>query len=419
MSKDTTACLIPWRPRLIDGFCVLVTGALILAPGSGFKSAVIWILLLYLLVRTLRAGQRLCMGGIAGFVLAYLVACALSAFFSIDMRFSGRQLVKLIESMATLLILFTLLSPPGRLSRGLRQLGFAMGTIAVADCLRLMSAALRGSLVLHNGRWFESLLGYPTIAAGMYSIGLLILLTNAVRENNRWQRSCWFLFMLAVVALLYWLQTRSVVIGLLGGVFVFALAGPLTWHLRISILVGSVAVMAIFTLLPGDFRERLLSGSLSERQALWADAGLLLEQGAERQAYRRWVGFGYGHRIFEKLHRDLPPRQRQAPRVHDHAHNMMVETRIQTGWIGLITLTVLLLSLFWSGAARYPSRNEREQRVNFAGLAGALIVLLVYAQFSLFFAYLPALMFWVLMAAYLASLQSQPSATPQEGMGTV
>lgn len=383
----------------------LVIGMVILQPGSGFKSAAILIGVAVLLGQAIRTRSRLNMGGIFPFILLYLATCVVSTFFSVDTKLSTRQLVKLVESLAVFFVIVNLLSRPNRLSRGLCQFGFAFGIIACADGIRMVTGALTGTLVLDHGRWFDSLLGYPTIAAGMYATGLIIVLTNAIRTKNLPLRIIWLFIIAVIVVLLYWLQTRSVLVGILGALFVFVLAAPLGRRCQLAVLAGATVMIIVFALIPGDFRERITSGSFSDRLGLWADAGFIANKGIDAQPFRHWTGFGYGHRIFESLHKRMAAHERKAPRIFDHAHNAVVESYIQTGIIGPLALAGLVLALVWRGFKNRPSRLDRERRLNVAGLAAAIVLLLIYAQFSLFFAYLPALMFWSLMGAYLAALE--------------
>lgn len=404
MKQELSAFFATWRVAWVDVLGVVLAGALMLAPSSGFKSALIWAVSLSTIGLALRRKQRLHVEPIYLFFLLYLASCLVSAVFSVDMRFSLRQWVKLVELVIAAGLIIIWGSPTERLSRGLRQGGYAIGMIAAVDGLRMVMDAMHGSLVLDDGRWFESLLGYPTIAAGMYSIGLLILLTNAVRHRN--ERSCivWCLLMLPVMVLLYWLQTRSVMLGLLVAVFVFVVTGPFSWRFRAGLLSLSAAALILLVCLPGAFRDRLLSASLSGRHELWNDTIMMIDSGAEDHAGRPWIGFGYGHRTFQKLHEALPAQQRHSADVYDHAHNMVMEARVQTGWIGVAAWFLMVLVLWVAGFKHAPPGSDRERRVDFAGLSAALAALLVYAQFSLFFAYLPALVFWTLMGACWASL---------------
>ena len=405
MKRYTTAMHAFWRAYGVDCVWILLAVILILAPGSGFKSMVIWLGFLFVVVRAIQRGERARIGATAYFVLLYLLVCGVSAILSVDVRFSVRQWVKLLESIVVFGLMMHVLGQPARLARGLRQFGLAIGMIAVVDALRFLSGALAGTLELVDGRWFASLLGYPTIAAGMYSVGLVVLVTNAIRDKSLVQRAIWSVGGLAIFVLLYWLQTRSVLLGLLAGTCVFISLAPLSARLRMGLVAGITGIMMLFVLLPGTFRERVASGSLSERQNLWSDAALVLSRGAAAQPYRAWVGFGYGHRMFERLHADLSRQERQTIRVYDHAHNVWVESRIQSGWMGTMAFGGLLLAMIALGLRHRPPRDDWNSRIHFAGMSASLTVILVYAQFSLFFAHLPALLFWTLLGAFGATFR--------------
>ncbi len=385
---------------LIDGIGIAVTGLLLLKPGSGFKSGLIWVGVLGM-VWTARRRWAFRPSGVGFALVLFLSVMLLASVHSIDARFSYRQWFKLLEHVMGCVVLAVALRPPGHLIRGIQWLASAFGTILVWDGLRLAVGGFRGTLVLRDGRWFDSVLGYPTIAAGMYAVGLVLLAASFALVPGR--RLRWMVVAPLLVALpvLYVLQTRSVLPGLAAGMTMFLMVSPFTRRVRALMALLVVMGLAGLMLIPGPFRERIFSGG-SDRAAIWNEASLSIDRAVKQEPAVWWLGFGYGHQMFEKVHGTLHWRERQTGRVHDHAHNMWMETRIQAGYAGVAAWVVLLLTVAVRVVRCLPERNAIEARFAVAGLVGAMIAMLVYAQFSLFFGYLPALVFWVLLGALLA-----------------
>ncbi len=382
---------------------VLVWGILILFPASGAKSVLVWLGVCCVVPRVLSARGKREAVGIGWCIGLYLAACSLSAFFSVDVAFSLRQLVKLIENVAAFGVLYHLLLRPGGLSRGLVSFGMAFGAIACLDVAFMLVQMARGTIIITDGRWFDSLLGYPTIAAGMYGVGFLVIVSHFFQSKVVWQRSGWFVCLLAISVLLYRLQTRSALAGILIGLGVFMMRAPLRRSIRLGIIAAAVAVMLAMLAVPNVFRERILSRSLSDRREIWQDVQTILQTGYGEQPWRRLVGFGYGHRIFERSHVSLPAAQRRAMRVYDHTHNVFIEAHFQTGLLGLLAFVALLAAIIIKAARNGMVGLAHQRQISAAGVLAAFVHLLVYAQFSLFFSYLPILLFWLLAACLLVS----------------
>ena len=396
-----------WLPDLLAVTCLAL---ILLFPTSGFKNGLVWLGFVYVCVQSIRSRCLFHAGGLGLVLLVFLAACLVSSWYSIDSAFSFRQINKLVEFMVGYLVVVNVLAAPGRPGRAMSWLVHAAGAVVVLDVARLAYFAATAKLELVNGRWFDSLLGYPTIAAGGYTIAFLLTVVELVRTTDV-RRRWWCVAILAgMVVLIYLLQTRSALLGLGAGVLVFVVLAPLSIRWRAAALGSMAVLLALFAVVPGAFRERIMQGGSSDRVALWKDAGDIMKNGVEKEPYRAWVGFGYGHKMFEKLHGVIPRHRRAAERAYDHTHNLYMELRLQTGYVGVAAFGGLLLMAFVRAVRRFPHPEDREARFAAAGITGAFFALIIYGQFSLFFAFLPALMFWTLMATWMASLRD--SATP-------
>ncbi|HMO51996.1 MAG TPA: hypothetical protein PKE26_16475 [Kiritimatiellia bacterium] len=386
-----------WWPELGGAALVLL---LVLYPTSGLKSAVVWLGLFGSIMLARRNGRPWNAGGMGALLIGYGLVVAVTSWFSIDPSFSFRQVMKLVENMAAFLVVVNLAAATGGADRALRWFAMAMSAVAGLDTVRLIRDLAAGSDLLRDDRWFGSLLGYPTIAAAGYGVALMIMMAPLLHSRTWGSRLGVFGVMAVMLVILYFLQTRSVVLGLLIGAIVFIALAPVDAIRQAAVLGGVAAVLGALLLIPGAFRERLLSGGSPERAAIGRDAERLVREGVEREPFREWVGFGYGHKIFEKLHKTLPRREREASRVYDHAHNLLTETKVQSGAIGLLALGGMATAALFAAWRGFPPRTRREERMNAAVVSGALAVVLVYAQFSLFYAYLPALLFWALFGLW-------------------
>jgi hypothetical protein len=378
---------------------------------SGYKNVVVWGSLAVLIGQAVKGRRRLHLGGLGPALGLLLAAVAAAAWFSIDRTFSFRAVVKFVELIAGYVVLVNVLPAGRRVERAADGWIWAMGMVAIRDVARIALAAAQGEPVLQAGRWFGSSLGYPTIAAGLYATAIVLAVARLPGGGSAARRYALVALIAAWGVLLYLLQTRSVLLGLAVGLVPVLLGAPapLRWKAG-AVAMAALAAMLVL-LIPGKFRDRLLAGAWSDRQALWADARGLMEAGVEREPIRAWVGFGYGHTMFERLHKTLHRRQRKAERVYDHAHNAVVETRVQTGYVGLLAWMALLLTAGWRAVRRFPPAADPGRRAAAAGLAGALLCLLVYAQFSVIFALQPYLLLWSLLATLMAAVtpDAQPS----------
>jgi O-antigen ligase len=110
------------------------------------------------------------------------------------------------------------------------------------------------------------------------------------------------------------------------------------------VLFAAIGCLFAVLIIPaGDEILRVLSrsGDISEitsmtgRSDIWAAIPKLIEG-------RVWIGFGYGSSIFV-----IPAHEAEVGFLTSHAHNLMLQLLLTTGWIGvgLFTISFLLAGL--------------------------------------------------------------------------
>ncbi len=401
-----------WFSRLLTRDITII-GLLVLIlffPNSGFKNAVIWSGLLGLVLFRRQQDRPLHMGGLGPIIALYIGVSLLACFFSQDVWFSIRQWLKLLELVAGYTVIVNMLSTSEKVETNVRRYFLAVGILALVDLGRFAWSAWHQHDVLIHGRWFDSLLGYPTIASGIYAASLLLGLPvffHARRQRQPILTVLCLLMFMGLIVLLYLLQTRSVLLGFACGVMAILVLAPLPRRYQAGLIAASVLVLAAFVSIPGTFRDRIFSGQSSDRTAIWQDIDRIIDREIAEEPYRLWIGFGYGHKIFEGLHEELPDEKRTAQRVYNHAHNMFLETRIQSGYIGLVAWISLMVMAAYRMAFNFPVKAQPRIRLVAACLAASAISFFIYGLFSLFFAMTPALFFWTLLATCMASCRNK------------
>ena len=291
--------IAPWLPP-----ATLFALSLIGWWSSGYKNAVVWIAFFYVVFRCVREKRRPWTAGLGWPILAWLGACLLASIFSNDSRHSYRNLVKLLELAAGFVAVADLLRGPRRTFRAAAAVAAAFGLLWAVDAGLLLADVWSGRhLNPNDGRWLGSLFGYPTIAAGTYApiLALCVVLFGFTRD--RWARAALALAVGLCGLLLAFLQARSVLVGLAAGLGLIVLAALPGWRSRALVAAGAILIGAGALAASASLRDKLLHGSTSDRSLLWKDAVHLGRK-------HPWLGWGYGHGIFEKVHRQRKPWRR-------------------------------------------------------------------------------------------------------------
>ena len=348
--------------------------------------------------------MKIYLGGLGWPLLAYLCACALSLWHSLDFHFSLRAYWKLLELVAGFIALANLLRRGQRAEIAARAVAYAMLLAVFADAMKLLVDHHFAAYYLTDGRWNGSHYGFPTIAAAVHAAGFVLATALLLRARSLAARAALAGCLVLYGAMLLDFQTRSVFPGIAAGLLVLLVAAARERR-RAMIAIGICgAVLAAALFVSPAFRGKVLSGTMSDRGAIWTDAKNAIRN---EQASGHIFGYGYGHGIFKRIYDAMPRHTRYAKKPLDHTHNMMLETLVETGWTGLAAWLALVATAIWRFARAM--RNARdEQRRTFAALAAALVTLFVYGQFSAFFALAPIFLFWNLLGI-LAAAETPPS----------
>ena len=377
---------------------------------SGYKDAVTWGGFAFVLVRRFRSREKLNFGGLGRPLLAYLAVCAVSAWFSIDALFSWRAYWKLLELAAGFVALANLLRPGRRADLATTAVAVALLLAATEDCLRLAVDRHFGVRFETDGRLDGSRYGFPTIAAAVHAAGFVLCAALLLRARFFAPRLACAGGIALIGVLLLNFQTRSVFLGIGAGLLVLLASASRERHRALAAIGLSAAVLAAALLGSPAFRHKIFSGTFSDRIGIWHDAATVIRMQPQIGEY---FGMGYGHGIFLKVHEAATRRHRAAHMAYNHVHNMVLETLVETGWPGLAAW----LALLGTAARRFVRALRRagdERRWTLAALAAALVTLIVYGQFSAFFALAPIFLFWNLLGILAAASAPQENFQPLE-----
>lgn len=392
----------PWPGGLSSVLSALFAASLLWSCTKGYTDAVTWAAFAYLLYDSIRNRRMFSCGGIGLPLLAFLIICGISAFNSVVPKESPRAFLKLIQLSAGCIALINLLRPGDRATTATRTLAFAMLALIAIDSLVLLHDQWRPGpkSFLTDGRWSGSHFGFPTIAAAVTATAFVLTTALLLHTKSSAVRIACAAGLILGGILFNQYQTRSVFLGLAGGLGLLLLLTIKDRKRALATAALSALVLATALLGSPKFRERVLSGSSSGRDAIWTDARLQISR--QIPQYKRWFGYGYGHGVFKETYKMTLKRDIRAKVRLDHTHNMMLEILLQAGWFGLAAWLWLLAATAWQ-TLRALLVATGPTRWTIGALASALLALLIYGQFSLFFALAPHFLFWNLLGLLLAA----------------
>lgn len=200
------------------------------------------------------------------------------------------------------------------------------------------------------------------------------------------------IYFLAVSApVLYWTQSRSAWLGVVGGLGVTGLL--LAWRKSRAGLLLALVLLPLLAAAGGwiawqalpAVQERfglVLADPVAAggvRLGMWRDAPAMFRD-------RPWLGFGGGSYLWA-----YPPYQRHV-REHlhfDFPHNEYIQILLEYGAVGMGLTLAGLLALAWGGGRAVLRARSREGAVLLAGAAGALAASLIHAFFDFNFHVFP------------------------------
>jgi len=383
---------------------------------SGLKDAAVWSALLYVIVTAIRRRERIHFGGLGWPLLIYLFVCALSSWNSLQPwkgsgphAWSGswRCYFKLIELVAGYIALANILRYGRRAQSAVIALALAFVLAWLCDGVRLGAHTCSGLNFLNDGRWSGSRYGFPTIAAAVHACGFVLCVALLLRARAMRSRVVLFCGLLLCCVLLINFQTRSVFLGLAAGLLL--LFASLSEERKRALAAMGFAALLLVGIMLGSpsLRTRFLTGGFSDRLNIWADAALVIKY---QPASHHITGYGYGHGIFTTVYGYLPKKYIKTRDKKDHAHNMFLETLIETGWPGLAAWILLLATAARNATRALLRATNPAHRWAIASVSAALVFLVVYGQFSAFFALAPIFLFWNLLGILAALCTCVPGS---------
>ncbi len=381
---------------------------------SGVKDAVTWGAFLFVIVNVIVRRERISLGGLGLPILVYLICCAISSARSIHPvpGWSWRQYYKLIELVAGFIALANLLRRGRRAETAVVAVATAFLLVWLTDGARLLFHSLTHTQFMTDGRWNGSRFNFPTIAAAVHAAGFVFVVALLLRVRAAKYRIALIAGLVLCCAILMSLQTRSVILGIASGLVVLVASLAEERKRAFAIIGISGAIFAAVMFGSPSVRTRILSGGFSDRLAIWHDVMIAIK---EQPRMGCTTGYGYGHGILKPVYKRVINRKRMtAGTVLDHAHNMMLEVMLQTGWPGLIAWLALLVTAAWRTLRAVLRETDASRRWAIAAVSGALVMLVVYGQFSAFFALAPIFLFWNLLGL-LAALTAPRTDSAADG----
>ncbi len=265
-------------------------------------------------------------------LLLFVGLVMISILFSSDVVSSAKYLKKLVKLFSAFLI-FTYVNEI-QIESGLRWILRVLGASAIYGVLQLLwlkETSLINRIDGFMSHWmtFSGQLMMGTVCLAGYLLFLL-----RMRGTRCWaQIAASFLLFLLISAALILTFTRSAWIGSVGGLLVMLAILRLRWA-----LVGGMAVVVIFLLLPAPFQQRFYS-SFDLTDTTTRGRIELLKTGARLIQTHPWTGVGPRMVAKEALEyrneKDLPDY------LYQHFHNNLVQIAAEMGipaaliWLGL------------------------------------------------------------------------------------
>ena len=216
----------------------------------------------------------------------------------------------------------------------------------------------------------DSFSGDKMVFAGMLMSGLLLelfFLKNA--PKSLWH---WFSFFLIGYALIL-TETRGAWVGLVAGFVLLAWRFNRKW-----LLIGAVALVGCFFLLPRDIQER--AESIVHLKLIHDAQGRLIY--SEPSRFMIWAAgwhiiqdhpWGVGQGNLEIIYPRYKLQAMNEP-TEPHLHNNFLQLLAQNGWQGLLAYVMWIITYFWA-ALRFKTGGEPgDMNWTFASIFLAVLV---------------------------------------------
>jgi O-antigen ligase len=330
---------------------------------------------------------------------AYLAACLLSAAFSTDIGLSLRGFFrKTAEYTLLFLAASDLIQDPRTLRSSLRAWAAASGLVVLYGLLQEWSIAT----ALYSVQAVDPITRRPVefvkmvgpyknpndLATFLMVMALVLMPQLAVRLARR--RLILGMLTVALVGCLWRTQSLGGLLGFCTGLTVlwfFGLRKTMRWRVVCVILAAAGGLFILTN--PEPLGMLTFSDEASrQRLAIWGTAWRMILD-------RPWIGHGLN--TFMANYTAYAPANYQGPA---YAHNVLLQTAAETGWIGLGTF-LLFMALWarslWQALLRPDPGQPAQERLVLLGLTAGGAAFLVQSVFDTnFYALRQAVLFWTL-----------------------
>ncbi len=315
--------------------------------------------------------------------LLYLASLLLATSTSVNPLISAQGSYGRMQGSLTLVcgvLLFLLVGTHLRRPAQVRRLlaAVAWGSAPVVAYGLLQAAGLDPLAWQVEGSPAISTLGRSNFLGAYLVLVMPLTLCSARLASGQVRRVGYGVLLVAQLACLLSTAVRAALLGMAAVIFVLVLAAAWNRSWRrwaVAGLSAGAAMLAaglIYTyLIPG------LTGSMGARQLIWRATGRLI---VTRPAV------GCGPETFEQVFTGVYPSelvyQQGRAVVVDRAHNLILDTWVSTGAVGLLSLCLLMGAALATGVRACARVRDPEARFVLAGALAAIAGHLVETQFS-------------------------------------
>ncbi|MFB0527719.1 MAG: tetratricopeptide repeat protein [bacterium] len=348
-------------------------------------------------------------------IIAYIIACSISLFSSVDIYISVRSLFSVVVLAGLYSLASNVIKDGKQIKRIMFPLIFVSGFISTYGIAQYFGIDLLNLKVVGSGYIsgpFENrnVLASFLVFTMPVSAGFLF-----EKIGKKLKITVGLIAIITLIALIY-TRTRGAWVGLMGAMVFFA-GGKLmaeqgmkkiikSLFSKKSLIIVSLLVICLGLLIRYDYRKR---GSFTKKFLSIAD----LKDPATRHRFVMWrTGIdiikehplsGTGIGTFENIH---PKYQSKYLRTRKYGrfeglskfiHNDYLEITANTGLLGLGTFLWLIVTLYWTGLKRLKQISKSKYSPNLLIIIlSSLTAVLIHSFFHYSF-YLPAtsMLFWL------------------------
>mgnify|MGYP001580492124 CR=1 FL=1 len=273
------------------------------------------------------------------YILIYIVAILISAYFSKDLLISTRALR---GDISKLLLVYILAVRVYREPAPIRRLFYTLVAFSAIVTVYSITGYLLHwpSVVMPEGQ-VKGPFGYFNACGHYLAYHFLIALAFFIREEHNKLKYLWSVILSLQLVLILLSQSRTALVAVIIGAVSLLLLQP---HNRKTLATLSLIILITLGLgfSNGTLFNRFLTildpatyKEVSNRTVIWRDT-------IKWSQDRPWIGNGYGGDLFSKTAQFY-----SKPKNYVHAHNTFLEILFESGIIGLSTYLILFFRAAW------------------------------------------------------------------------